>query len=46
MQANLGSLSSCERAFKDEDGTGFDYVFHLAAETKYGQTNEVRMFLQ
>ncbi len=40
-QANLANASTCEKVFTDDDG-GFDYVFHLASETKYGQTNEVR----
>ena len=40
LQANLANLASCERVFSDDDG-GFDYVFNLAAETKYGQTDEV-----
>lgn len=39
-QANLANPASCERVFRDDDG-GFDYVFNLAAETKYGQTDEV-----
>jgi nucleoside-diphosphate-sugar epimerase len=39
-QANLSNPSSCERVFKDDQG-GFDYVFNLAAETKYGQSDEV-----
>ena len=41
-QANLANKAMCEKVFIDGDGSGFDYVFHLAAETKYGQTNEVR----
>ncbi|XP_003388585.1 PREDICTED: uncharacterized protein LOC100639369 [Amphimedon queenslandica] len=40
-QANLSNPSSCQRLFKDSNGLGFDYVFNLAAETKYGQTEEV-----
>lgn len=39
-QANLANPSSCERVFTDEQGA-FDFVFHLAGETKYGQTDEV-----
>jgi nucleoside-diphosphate-sugar epimerase len=30
-----------EKAFTRDDGKEFDYVFNLAAETKYGQTDEV-----
>ena len=40
-QANLANRASCERVFTDEQGA-FDYVFHLAGETKYGQTDEVK----
>ena len=40
MQANLALPQSAERAFSDEDGP-FDYVFNLAAETKYGQSPDV-----
>lgn len=39
-QANLAVQQSAERAFTDDDGT-FDYVFNLAAETKYGQSPDV-----
>ena len=45
MQANLANMTTCERVFQDDNGGGFDYVFHLAAETKYGQTNEVRIII-
>ncbi|KAI9208212.1 uncharacterized protein BJ171DRAFT_490658 [Polychytrium aggregatum] len=40
-QSNLGNAASAERAFALDDGSEFDYVFNLAAETKYGQTEEV-----
>ncbi len=30
-----------EKAFATDNGKGFDYVFNLAAETKYGQSAEV-----
>lgn len=39
-QANLAVPQSAERAFTDENGP-FDYVFNLAAETKYGQSTDV-----
>jgi nucleoside-diphosphate-sugar epimerase len=39
-QANLAVPQSAERAFSTEDGP-FDYVFNLAAETKYGQSTDV-----
>lgn len=39
-QANLSSTASCERVFADDDGP-FDIVYNLAAETKYGQSDEV-----
>lgn len=35
------SLASSEKAFTREDGKQFDLVFNLAAETKYGQAEEV-----
>lgn len=37
---NLADPGSVERVFTDDKG-GFDYVFNLAAETKYGQSDEV-----
>ncbi|KAJ3283567.1 hypothetical protein HK104_010328 [Borealophlyctis nickersoniae] len=40
-QANIANASAAEKVFKKDDGTGFDYVFNLAAETKYGQSEEV-----
>lgn len=46
-QSNLTSEASIKRAFSDEAagrfnaGDKFDYVFNLAAETKFGQTPEV-----
>ena len=42
-QANLSNPTSCERVFTDEQGA-FDFVFNLAGETKYGQTDEVKNF--
>ena len=43
-QANLANAASVEKAFHLEDGK-FHYVFNLAAETKYSQSDEVRMTL-
>lgn len=43
-QANLALQQSAERAFTDQDGS-FDYVFNLAAETKYGQSPDVSNIL-
>ncbi|RKO95805.1 NAD(P)-binding protein, partial [Caulochytrium protostelioides] len=45
-QANIGSPAGLLRAFSNEgcaplDGKEFDIVYNLAAETKYGQTDEV-----
>lgn len=39
-QANLANPASAEKAFHHEAGA-FHYVFNLAAETKYGQSDEV-----
>jgi len=42
MQGSLTSPKSIETVFtKDMAGQSFDFVFHLAAETKYGQTDAV-----
>jgi dTDP-D-glucose 4,6-dehydratase len=41
-QANLANPASVERAFQCEGGEHFNYVINLAAETKYGQSDEVR----
>ena len=42
-QANLANPISVEKVFQSADGEGsFDYVFNLAAETKYSQSDEVR----
>ncbi|XP_065183945.1 aurachin B dehydrogenase-like [Sycon ciliatum] len=38
--ANLVNPANMDRVFDDADG-GWDFVFNLAAETKYGQTDEV-----
>ncbi|KAL2918560.1 hypothetical protein HK105_201961 [Polyrhizophydium stewartii] len=40
-QANLVNAAAAEKVFTRDDGTQFDYVFNLAAETKYGQAEEV-----
>lgn len=37
---NLANASSAEKAFASDDGP-FDIVYNLAAETKYGQSEEV-----
>ena len=37
-QANLAQPASCSRVF---EGAEFDFVYNLAAETKYGQSEEV-----
>ncbi len=39
-QANLANPASCEKVFADEEGP-FDIVYNLAAETKYGQADQV-----
>lgn len=39
-QASLTQAAAVEKAFTLEEGK-FNYVFNLAAETKYGQTDEV-----
>lgn len=38
---NFPPIVSTEKAFTREDGKEFDLVFNLAAETKYGQAEEV-----
>jgi len=40
-QGNLTSNASITKCFTIEEGGKFTYVFNLAAETKYGQTEEV-----
>ncbi|TPX43462.1 hypothetical protein SeLEV6574_g05054 [Synchytrium endobioticum] len=40
-QANLVNPAFTDKIFTREDGKQFDYVFNLAAETKYGQSEEV-----
>ncbi|KAI9326148.1 hypothetical protein DFJ73DRAFT_867078 [Zopfochytrium polystomum] len=40
-QANLVNPAAIEKVFTLDDGSQFDYVFNLAAETKYGQSDEV-----
>lgn len=39
--ANLINPTSCQNAFKTDDGSGWDYVINCAAETKPGQTDPV-----
>jgi len=42
MQANLTAVAGIKKAYTPKEGEGkFDIVFNLAAETKYGQTEEV-----
>lgn len=42
MQANLTSVAGIKKAYTPAEGQEkFDIVFNLAAETKYGQTEEV-----
>ncbi|KYQ90749.1 NAD-dependent epimerase/dehydratase family protein [Tieghemostelium lacteum] len=41
MQGNLTSSVSITKVFTLEGGKKFNYVFNLAAETKYGQTDAV-----
>jgi len=40
-QGNLTSPASINKCFTIDDGSKFDYVVNLAAETRYGQTEEV-----
>jgi len=40
-QGNLTNPASINKSFTIEGGSKFNYVFNLAAETKYGQTEEV-----
>merc|ERR1711916_204774 len=40
-QANLSSPASIKKNFEPEGGEPWDVIFNLAAETKYGQTEEV-----
>ena len=39
-QVNLANPASAEKAFASDDGP-FDFVYNLAAETKYSQSEEV-----
>jgi len=42
MQANLTAVAGIKKAYTPKEGNDkFDIVFNLAAETKYGQTEEV-----
>ncbi|EGC36085.1 hypothetical protein DICPUDRAFT_97694 [Dictyostelium purpureum] len=41
MQGNLTSATSITKVFTLADGAKFNYVFNLAGETKYGQTDAV-----
>merc|ERR1711991_738281 len=40
-KANLSSPASIKKNFEPEGGEPWDVIFNLAAETKYGQTEEV-----
>jgi len=40
-QGNLTNLTAINKCFTIEGGGKFNFVFNLAAETKYGQTEEV-----
>ncbi|ORX60170.1 NAD(P)-binding protein [Piromyces finnis] len=40
-QANLTNAAAVEKIFTCDDGSEYDYVFNLAAETKYGQSEGV-----
>ncbi|KAI8920007.1 hypothetical protein DFJ77DRAFT_450768 [Powellomyces hirtus] len=40
-QANLTNAAAIEKVYTRDDGKEFDYVINLAAETKYGQSDEV-----
>ena len=40
-QADLSKDAHVERAFTTDDGTPFDFVFNLAAETRYGLEEDV-----
>ncbi|KAI8819668.1 uncharacterized protein EV422DRAFT_588472 [Fimicolochytrium jonesii] len=40
-QANLANPAAIEKIYTKDDGSAFDYVINLAAETKYGQSDEV-----
>ena len=37
-------IASAEKAFNDPEGA-YDIVINLAAETKYGQSDEVLLFI-
>ncbi|KAF9897273.1 hypothetical protein BX616_005888, partial [Lobosporangium transversale] len=41
MQGNLSNAASIEKCFTRPDGSSFDYVINLAAETKFSQPNEI-----
>ncbi|KAJ3079654.1 hypothetical protein HDU99_010402 [Rhizoclosmatium hyalinum] len=41
VQANLGSQTALEKAFTLPDNAHFDYLFNLAGESKYSQSDEV-----
>ncbi|KAI8846733.1 hypothetical protein BC829DRAFT_445043 [Chytridium lagenaria] len=40
-QANLVNPATVEKVYTNDDGSQYDYVFNCAAETKYGQSEEV-----
>ncbi|XP_033099689.1 dTDP-D-glucose 4,6-dehydratase-like isoform X2 [Anneissia japonica] len=41
VSCNLINAGSTAKAFETDDGSEFDAVINLAAETKYGQTDEI-----
>ncbi|KAK3828531.1 MAG: hypothetical protein J3Q66DRAFT_322894 [Benniella sp.] len=41
MQGNLSNPASIKKCFTREDGSSFDYVINLAAETKFSQADEI-----
>ncbi|KAG0007057.1 hypothetical protein BGZ65_010259 [Modicella reniformis] len=41
MQGNLSNPASIEKCFTRADGSSFDYVINLAAETKFSQAKEI-----
>ncbi|KAF9570106.1 hypothetical protein BGW38_008779, partial [Lunasporangiospora selenospora] len=40
VQGNLSNSASVEKCFTRADGSSFDYVINLAAETKFSQPEE------
>ncbi|KAF9423767.1 hypothetical protein BGZ76_003614 [Entomortierella beljakovae] len=41
LQGNLSNQASVEKCFTRSDGSSFDYVINLAAETKFSQPDEI-----